>query len=37
MTSFGKFPHSSVRALAENDGGFLGDDPAAVVITILSR
>jgi len=24
-------------ALAENGGGFLGDDPAAVVITILSR
>jgi hypothetical protein len=24
-------------ALAENGGGFLGSDPAAVVITVLSR
>jgi acetyl-CoA acetyltransferase len=24
-------------ALAENGGGFLGDDPAAVVITILTK
>jgi hypothetical protein len=37
MTRFGKFPDSSVRSLAEDGGGFLGDDPAAVVITILSR
>jgi hypothetical protein len=24
-------------ALAENGGGFLGTDPAAIVITVLSR
>lgn len=26
-----------VAGAAENGGGFLGDDPAAVVITVLSR
>lgn len=36
MTRFGKFPDRTVRALAQNAGGVLGDDNAAAVVTILS-